>query len=143
MSIFIGADHRGFELKQRLMSSLADLHLIDLGAESLDLEDDYNDYAVKVAKAVLAEPGSFGIIVCGAAQGVCMQANRFKGIRGAYCGSVDDAGRARAHNDANVVCLAADFDSDSAESIVQKFLQTEFLPEERYIRRNNKLDEDY
>ena len=143
MSIFIGADHRGFELKQKLIDSFISLNLVDLGADRIDSTDDYNDFAIKVAKAVLADPGSTGILICGSAQGMTMQANRFKGIRAAYCSTVDDAEHSRRHNDANILCLSADLTINTPEDILNKFLETNFIPEARYIRRNNKLDEDY
>lgn len=145
MKIFLGSDHRGLDLKRALLGKPSDsLELVDLGATSLDPEDDYNDYAVAVARAVLAEPGSFGVLICGSAHGVAIQANRFRGIR-AICGyNVDLARLGREHNDANILCLDSDFLSpESAHSILETFLGAKFLATEKYVRRNKKLDEEY
>lgn len=144
MKIYLGGDHRGFELKREIAKLLSDsLEIVDLGAPSLDPEDDYNDYAVAVARAVLAEPSSFGILICGSAHGVAIQANRFRGIR-AVCGYNADLARlGREHNDANVLCLDSDFLSpEDALSIIDVFLNAKFLATEKYIRRNKKLDEE-
>lgn len=143
MEVFVGADHRGYEVKNRLVSSLgAKYQITDLGPEQLDPDDDYNDIAIKVVKAVLAHPGSFGILICGSAHGVAIQANRFKGIRAisAYDEKLVQIGRE--HNDANVLCLSADFlDDNKIDSIANIFLNTNFSGEERHKRRIAKLDQ--
>ena len=147
MHIFLGVDHRGFELKNRILDWLKDhsIPCTDFGAYNYDAEDDYNDYAKQVAHAILEkqEPQTFGILVCGSAQGVAMQANRFKGIRAAICDTPSDAAETRGHNDANILCIPADHqhDNDFAD-IIDSFLQSSPLPDEKYQRRNQKLDED-
>ena len=146
MKIYLGTDHRGFESKQRILSFLQQRghEVIDLGAHEYDPDDDYNDYAIKVAKSVLSDSGSWGVLYCGSADGVVIQANRFKGIRAVDPHTPELAARARTHNDANVLCLASEFISDeTTEQIVDAFLNTDFAGEPRYIRRNQKLDEDY
>lgn len=143
MEVFVGADHRGYEVKNRLMSSLgAKYQITDLGPEQLDPDDDYNDIAIKVVKAVLAHPGSFGILICGSAHGVTIQANRFKGIRAISAYDEKLAQIGREHNDANVLCLSADFlDDNKIDSIANIFLNTNFSGEERHKRRIAKLDQ--
>ncbi|MBR2864177.1 RpiB/LacA/LacB family sugar-phosphate isomerase [Candidatus Saccharibacteria bacterium] len=143
MEVFVGADHRGYEVKNRLMSSLgAKYQITDLGPEQLDPDDDYNDIAIKVVKAVLAHPGSFGILICGSAHGVAIQANRFKGIRAISAYDEKLAQIGREHNDANVLCLSADFlDDNKIDSIANIFLNTNFSGEERHKRRIAKLDQ--
>lgn len=143
MEVFVGADHRGYEVKNRLVSSLsAKYQMTDLGPEQLDSDDDYNDIAIKVAKAVLAHPGSFGILICGSAHGVAIQANRFKGIRAISAYDEKLAQIGREHNDANVLCLSADFlDDNKIDSIANIFLNTNFSGEERHKRRIAKLDQ--
>ncbi|MBR3233789.1 RpiB/LacA/LacB family sugar-phosphate isomerase [Candidatus Saccharibacteria bacterium] len=143
MEVFVGADHRGYEVKNRLVSSLsAKYQITDLGPEQLDPDDDYNDIAIKVVKAVLAHPGSFGILICGSAHGVAIQANRFKGIRAISAYDEKLAQIGREHNDANVLCLSADFlDDNKIDSIANIFLNTNFSGEERHKRRIAKLDQ--
>lgn len=145
MKVYVGADHRGYELKDQVIGWLKNrgIEHYDLGADELIPEDDFNDYAVMVAKDVLANPDSFGVLLCGSAQGVCMQANRFKGIRAAFCHNAAEARETREHNDANVLCIAADENQDQYvyEQILDTFLSTAFLGYDRYVRRNKKLDE--
>lgn len=143
--IFIGADHRGFEKKNQLADYLRQngLEVIDLGAESYQETDDYNDYAINVAKSVLSEQDSIGILLCGSAHGISIQANRFKGVRAIVGFNADLAKIGREHNNANILCLSADFqDVEEMKNIVNTFLNTQFLNEERLTRRNNRLDEE-
>lgn len=146
--LFLAADHRGFSEKQRLLGLLRrsnapeQYEIIDLGPATLQPTDDFNDAAIAVAKAVRETPASRGILICGSAHGIAIQANRFKGIR-AICGYTPELVRlGRLHNDANVLCLSADSmsASDLNQSVIM-FLSAEFHPEERYIRRNRRLDE--
>ena len=143
MKIFLGSDHRGFELKNAVAQFLTALsvEIIDCGPQDFDAEDDFNDYAKAVAKGVSTNSGSFGILICGSAQGVAMQANRFKKVRAAICHNADDARETRLHNNANILCLAADKHPDYATTI-EAFLSTPPLTEEKYQRRINKLDEE-
>lgn len=147
--LFLSSDHRGFAEKQRLVSALNQTsvkdsyEIVDLGPTTLKPDDDFNDSAIKVAKSVRENPDSRGILICGSAHGIAIQANRFKGIR-AICGYTPDLVRlGRLHNDANVLCLSADFmDTAAIDRAVSMFLTAGFLPEERYIRRNRRLDEE-
>ncbi len=146
MYIYLGADHRGYELKNRIVNWLETKSIphSDLGANSYDAEDDYNDYAERVAYAVQDAriPDTFGILICGSAQGVAMQANRFKGIRAAICHSAMDALETRGHNDANILCISADQDSNRYAEIIESFLKSKPINNPRYQRRNQKLAED-
>lgn len=147
--LFLSSDHRGFAEKQRLVTALSQTsvkdyyEIIDLGPTTMKPDDDFNDAAIAVAKAVRENPDSRGILICGSAHGIAIQANRFKGIR-AICGYTAELVRlGRMHNDANVLCLSADFmDTASIDRSVSMFLTAGFLPEERYIRRNRRLDEE-
>ncbi|MBQ2672622.1 RpiB/LacA/LacB family sugar-phosphate isomerase [Candidatus Saccharibacteria bacterium] len=144
MNIYIGADYRGFEKKNNLVSYLNDLGytVIDQGAYEYHEGDDFNDPAVAVAKAVRKDADAFGILICDSAHGVTMQANRFKGIRAAHCNSQESATLAREHDNANVLCLSAhNADDKTLESIVNTFLETKFNALERRLRRINRLDE--
>lgn len=144
MEIFVGADYKGFEKKQSLMEFLANRgdNVTDEGAYEYVEGDDFNDPAIKVAKAVRENPGSCGILICDSAHGVTTQANRFKGIRAAHCANSESAKLAREHDDANVLCLSAHFmDEATMREIVETFLQTDFAKLERRVRRINRLDE--
>lgn len=145
MYIYLGADHRGFELKNRIAEWLKNesIPFMDFGATQYDAEDDYNVYAKNVARAVLDnnEPGIFGILICGSGQGIAMQANRFKGIRAAICPDVATAVEARGHNDANILCIPADQQINDFASIINGFLHTPSLEDPKYQRRNQELDE--
>lgn len=146
--LFIGADHRGFEKKQKLLASLArienfPLEVFDLGAYAHLPDDDYNDITITVARSVLRNPRSFGILLCGSGVGVSIQANRVKGIRAVVGTTPDLIKSSRDHNDTNILCLSAD--TMSSEQILQSvktFISSPFSHEARHARRNNRLDED-
>ena len=144
--VFISSDHRGFTLRKELCTAFPEF--IDLGSPSPDPNDDYNDAAIAVAKNVLKTPGSFGVLICGSAVGISIQANRFKGIRAAIVDSEETARLSRAHNNANIICLSADKFStpekfSEVSSALRVFLKTPFSAEERHLRRVKKLDFDY
>lgn len=143
MEIFVGADYKGFEKKQKILGFLAkkDYNVNDLGAYDSS-ENDYNDPAIAVSKMVRKNRDARGILICDSAHGMTMQANRFKGIRAAHCDTVESAKLAREHDDANVLCLSAHFlELDKMQEIVTTFLDTKFVDLERRIRRVNRLDE--
>ncbi len=142
--IYLGADHRGFDLKERLKKRLMDegFKVIDLGNDHLDPQDDYVDFAHKVADAVVGGEKNRGIILCGSGAGVDMVANKIDRIRSALVFDVPRAIQARQHEDANVISLPADtLDEEEAYKIVKAFLETEFSGEARHVRRLEKLEE--
>jgi len=144
-TIFIGSDHRGFKLKESLKNFLvqSNYKVTDLGPKTLDPEDDFNIAAQNVARAVQMRPDSYGILICGSAHGIAMQANRFKKVRAIAAYTPELAKIGREHNDANVLCLSADFvEPLMNEKIAQAFLETKFLEEERFVRRNLLLDKE-
>ncbi len=145
MHVYLGADHRGFQLKDEILAWLQgrQIPFTDFGAHEYDAEDDFNDYAKKVAVAMTSntDVGNFGILLCGSGQGMAMQANRFKGIRAAICSSAAEAMETRMHNDANILCLSADENAHNYIEIINAFMDTKPLPEEKYKRRSAKLDE--
>ena len=158
--LFIGSDHRGFELKNKLVAALSggaapdeqisaraedgsEYVVSDLGPFEYDETDDYNDAAIAVAKAVASQPGSKGILVCGSGNGVSIQANRVKGVRAIAPTLPDLARLGREHNDANILCLSADFlEYNKVAELANIFLNTKFSGEERHARRNHRLDEE-
>lgn len=143
MTIYLGADHRGFALKERLKTALAnDVHeVVDVGAVSLAPDDDYPDFAAAVANKVSADPvNARGIVICGSGFGVDIVANKFKGVRAMLATSPDHAAVGRHDDDANVLALAADFTGpEQALEIAKAFLSTPFAKDERYARRIEKI----
>jgi ribose 5-phosphate isomerase B len=140
--IILGADHAGFELKEKVKSLLKDMrrNFEDLGTQSAERVD-YPLYGKKVAKAVAKEKGSIGILICGSGIGMCMAANKIKGVRAALCYDEKTAKLAREHNNANVLCLGSRTDSaKNYKNIIKTFLQTKFSKEERHHRRVKEVD---
>ena len=139
MKIIIGSDHAGFTMKEALKSWLESQNraIEDQGCHS-DQSVDYPDYAHAVAQKVESED-SVGILLCGSANGVCITANKHKGIRAALCWNEEIASLARQHNDANIVCIPARFISlEEAKAIVTAFLSTSFEGG-RHQNRVNKI----
>ncbi|MFD2162177.1 ribose 5-phosphate isomerase B [Paradesertivirga mongoliensis] len=126
LSIAVGSDHAGFEYKELLKDFLGKANIKDFGTHSADSAD-YPDFAHPVASAVESGEFTFGILVCGSANGVAITANKHQGIRAAICWTEELAELARKHNNANVLCIPARFIStDLAKAITTKFLNTEF-----------------
>lgn len=157
MHVYLGADHRGFNLKKSILDWLSshNLAFTDFGANTYCAEDDYNDYARPVAHAIakayqaedyLHDLDILGILVCSSGQGMAMQANRLPHVRAALCLTPSDAIEARRHNHANILCLSADNLAPGAYgSVLEAFFNTSPLNAQKYQRRNQKLDqkEDY
>ena len=126
--IAIGSDHAGFNYKEAIKDHLtqAGFEVSDLGTFT-DASCDYPDYAHAVASAVESGASLFGVLVCGSANGVAITANKHAGIRAAICWEKEIAILARAHNDANIICVPARFvPVDSALEMVDVFISTEF-----------------
>ncbi len=146
MKIYIGADHNGFHLKNQLVTYLksAGYEVQDDGDTVLKPEDDYPIFAAKVVADMLnsGDPESRGILICGSGQGMCMAANRFKGIRACLGYDRESVRSARNDDDSNVLCLPAKvLQKDETNIIVQTWLSTPFAAAPRFIRRNNEMDE--
>ena len=144
MRVHIATDHAGFDLKQYLVEQLAaDGHeLIDHGAADYDPQDDYPRYCLPCGEAVVAEPGSLGIVIGGSGNGEQIAANKVPGVRAALAYNPELASLARQHNDANVVSVGARMLSqDAALEIVRTFVATDFSGDERHARRIEQLAE--
>ncbi len=146
MKIYIGADHRGFRLKQDLVDYLhrAAYEVEDEGDSELSPEDDYPQFAGRVCSKILSsnDPDTRGILLCGSGQGMCMAANRFKGIRAALGFNRQSARVSRNDDDSNVLCIPTDIlGKNEIYRIVDIWLKTAFAAAPRYIRRNQELDE--
>lgn len=136
--IAIGADHAGFEYKELLKSFLNGHELKDFGTYSADSVD-YPDFAHPVAAAVESGEYTFGILVCGSANGVAITANKHQQVRAAICWQKEIAELARQHNNANIICVPARFVSEElAKDMVTAFLNTAFEGG-RHAARVNKM----
>ena len=150
MRVYLGADHQGFFLKNKVRDYLtkAGYQITDYSNEELDPDDDFPKYAKLAAKRVVDEKDDtdVAILVCGGGQGMCMAANRIKGVRAIVASSVEDATYGRNDNDANVLCLPArvldrEYNIPLWRDIVDAFMNTPFAGAERYIRRNREFDQ--
>lgn len=147
MKIYIGADHRGFELKNKLVEFLKNnnFEVEDCGAEFFDHNDDYVDYAVTVCKKVfkknLEDPNSsVGILLCGSGMGMCIVANKFKGIRATNVWSTEFAKLSKSHDYSNVLCLPADIlNEQNVIEIFEIWFKEKYNKDERYSRRIEKI----
>jgi len=142
MKIYLGADHRGFKLKEGVKNWLISLgyEVYDMGAYKYDAKDDYTLYAQKVAVVVRAKKGRRGILFCGSGVGVDVVANKFDGIRASIGKSSGQIAAGRKHDDMNVLVLASDFTTEAeAKEIIKRFLETKFDKKKRYIRRLKEI----
>jgi len=141
LNIYIGADHRGFFLKKKLVKYLTGkgYSVIDVGSFKAGAPCDYPKFSEKVAKSVLADKGSRGILACMTGIGHSMAANKFRGIRAALCYNRKAAELSRSHNDANVLIVGSKFVSQKdIFGIVDAWLKTEFEGG-RHLRRVNQI----
>jgi len=149
MKIFLGADHGGYYLKDKILAYLAkrDYEVKDVGGVELDPHDDFPQFAQMAALKVLGEDereDPRAILICKGGQGMAMAANRFKGIRAAVVWDSAQAKESRDDNDSNVLCLPArvvEQDEGLWKGIVDTWLNTPFSNVPRYRRRNAQIDE--
>ena len=146
MKVYIGADHNGFHLRNQVIAYLkrAGYDVVDDGDTQPDPDNDFPVFAQKVVKDVLtsedADPR--GILLCGSGQGMCMAANRFKGVRALLGYNRESVRSARNDDDANILCLPANtLNKDELNVLVETFLSTPFANAPRFIRRIREMDE--
>lgn len=146
MRIYLGTDHTGFELKEKLKKYLIELNyqVEDFGNFVYDEQDDYPDFILPVARKVAEDSeNNRGIVLGGSGQGEAMVANRIKGVRAivVYNYNENIVKLSREHNDANILSLGARFLSEAeAKKAVKLWLETKFSKEERHKRRILKID---
>lgn len=141
MVVSIGSDHAGFQLKTEIIEYLSNIGstVIDYGCDSTDSVD-YPDYAHAVVNCLLDGESNISILICGSANGMCMTANKWLGIRAALCWTKEIAELSRLHNDANVLCLPARYISkEDALDITKAFIETKFEGG-RHHNRVNKIN---
>lgn len=159
MKVYIGADHRGYLLKESILYWFEEGIAFDLreethkwvsgeegflwddvGTKEPKLDDDYTDYAQAVAEKVAADSDARGIVICGSGMGVCMMANKVRGVRCGLGISPEQVKSAREDDDINVLALASDYTADKqAIEMIKAFLATPFSGKERHRRRLEKI----
>ncbi len=146
MKIFVGADHNGFDMKATLVEELtrSGYEVIDEGDKKLKPDDDFPQFAERVVMAMKSSDDSDprGLLICGSGQGMCIAANRFKGIRAALVWNEHEARAARNDDNSNILCLPArSIDNKRAVSITHAWLNTAFAAAPRFKRRLKQIDE--
>lgn len=142
MKVVLSSDHAGFAYKAALIKMLNEegYSIHDLGAYTEIADDDYPDYAAKVAEALQNKEAERGILICGSAVGVSVAANKFKGIRAAVCHDTYSAHQSVEHDDANVLCIGQRVVGIAlAQDIIRSFLNARFSDEPRHKRRLAKI----
>jgi len=145
MKVYVGADHNGFHLRAELLDYLrrAGYDVADDGDQTFDPDNDYPVYAQKVVTDVLAseDRDARGILLCGSGQGMCMAANRYKGIRALLGYDRESVRSARNDDDANVLCLPAhNMSKKDMVVLAETFLNTPFANAPRFVRRIKEMD---
>jgi len=148
MKIYLGADHNGFAMKEKVFAYLAKhgYEVEDVGDRELDPEDDFPEFAQMAALKVLGGDGKDprAILLCGGGQGMSIAANRFRGIRASVIWDVYEAKMTRNDNDSNVLCLPARVLGENEHAwkdIIDTWLKTPFAEAPRFKRRNAQIDE--
>ena len=142
MRVAIGSDHAGYKLKEIIKNYLKrkKIEFKDFGTHSEESVD-YPDYAYPVAESVARSEFDLGILICGSGVGMCITANKVKGIRAVLAHDTYTAKQSREHGNCNVLCLAGKkLSKAKGTKIVDVWLNTEFSGEERYLRRIRKIE---
>jgi ribose 5-phosphate isomerase B len=142
VKVVIGADHAGFALKEVLRGELEALgyDVVDVGAYEFEKGDDYPDFSAALARTVVADPDSRGILVCGSGVGASIAANKIKGARACLCHDIYSAVQGVEHDDMNILCLGGLIVGTAlASKLIDGFLGAKFLGTGRYARRLNKV----
>jgi ribose 5-phosphate isomerase B len=144
MLIYLGADHRGFELKEKIKKFLTEraYPISDLSSATLTPDDDYPEIAKQVAEKVSIDfDRAKAILICGSGVGMCVVANKYPNVRASLNFSADQAYDSRKEDDANILCLASGHTSEEeALKIITAWLQTPFSEEERHRRRLRQIE---
>ena len=148
MKIYLGSDHMGYHLKEKVFAYLSKrgYEVEDVGDKELDPEDDFPEFAQLAALKVLGDEkgDARAILLCGGGQGMSMAANRFRGIRAAVIWDAYEAKMTRNDNDCNVLCLPSrvlENDDQLWRDVIDTWMETPFANAARYVRRNRQLDE--
>lgn len=142
--IYLGSDHRGYELKERIKKFLDEFgyDYDDCGASEYNKDDDYPEFAKLVGEKVAANPDGRGILICGSGIGVAIAANKLKGVRAGTAVSPDQVKASVNDEGLNILALPADYiNEDEAKEIIKAFLEAKFSGENRHIRRLKEIEE--
>jgi ribose 5-phosphate isomerase B len=143
MKIVIASDHGGFELKNKLFDWIKKqgYDVADLGNKEYDPKDDYPDFAALAAREISEGKADRGIILCGSGVGACITANKFKNVRASVIHDTYSAHQGVEHDSMNVICIGARIIGENlALEITEEFLKAQFVQEERFLRRLEKLN---
>ena len=143
MRVAVSFDHRGVKLRAGVLQAIANLghEIVDLGVETIDPRVDYPDKARDIGEAILNGDAERGVLVCGSGVGASVAACKLPGIRAAICHDVYSAHQGVEHDDMNVLCLGSEvIGAALATDLIRAFLAAEFQPEERYVRRLQKIE---
>lgn len=142
MRLGIASDHRGYELKQKLIKYLDNkkIEVIDYGTNSNETTD-YPIYAFRLGEKVASKDVDCGILICGTGIGISIACNKVKGIRCAKVNNVDEAKLTRRDNDANVLAISGSMPLYRAKDIIDAFIETDFLCIDRYVNRIKQISE--
>lgn len=140
MKVAVACDHRGYKVKEKLISYLEKkgYEVLNLGTDSPEMVD-YSDYGIKLGEAIRDKKADLGIAICGTGIGISIACNKVKGVRCAKVSSAKEAKETRIHNNANVVAFSARMFMFEIKDIVDNFLKTEYKETERFERRINKI----
>lgn len=142
MKIYLGTDHAGFELKEKIKSYLTEkgFEVEDCGAFEFDKNDDYPSFISKAAMKTSQDPSSFGVVFGKSGAGECIVANKIKNIKAVLGFSKENVELSRLHNNANILSLGSMFvNEELAKQLVKIFLETKFTNEERHVRRIQEI----
>lgn len=136
MIVGVASDHRGYRLKQELLSKMPSL--VDYGTNS-DESTDYPIYAFLIGEAIKEKKIDFGILICGSGIGMSIACNKVKGVRCAKISNKEEAIYTRNDNDANVLAISENHSVEEAIEMINNFINTPFSTEEKYVRRLNEI----
>ena len=143
MKLAIGADHAGLDMKSQIIPWLqqAGHEVVDVGAHTLDPADDFPDFAAAVGQTLCVGEAERGVMICGSGVGATIASNKVSGVRAALCHDTYTARQGVEHNDMNVLCMGGRvIGIETAREVISAFIGASFIPEERFLRRIDKVD---
>lgn len=142
MKLAVGADHAGLDMKSQIIPWLqqAGHEVVDVGAHTLDPADDFPDFAAAVGQTLGGGGAERGVMICGSGVGATIASNKVSGVRAALCHDTYTARQGVEHNDMNVLCLGGRvIGIETAKEVISAFVGASFTPEERFLRRIDKV----
>ena len=142
--IYLGSDHRGYEMKEKIKAWLHDTgrEFEDMGPDHFDKDDDYPDYAKAVGEKVVLSSENRGIILCGSGIGIAVAATKIDGIRAGTCTLPEQAEAVVIHDHINVLALSSDYiDEQTNKKIIDAFLKANYSDKDRYVNRLKKVEQ--